>query len=107
MVEIFKALGDETRLRMAMLFSQEKLCVCEIEEILEISQSNASRHLNRLKTVGIISSERKAQWVYYYISNDFLSKYNSLWQEVCKQLNEGIYAEDKKRLEEVKKSTDC
>ncbi len=48
-VNMFKALSDENRLRIMSLLIREELCVCEIEVILELSQSNVSRHLNKLK----------------------------------------------------------
>ena len=55
LVEIFKAFGDETRIRILNLLRNSEMCVCEIEAILGINQSNASRHLNKLKsTVGLL-----------------------------------------------------
>lgn len=68
-VNIFKALSDENRLRIMNLLIQEDLCVCEIEAILDLSQSNVSRHLNKLKSEKIIDFHKKAQWVHYFASN--------------------------------------
>lgn len=59
------ALSDETRLRIVNILRGGELCVCEITEVLGISQTKASRHLNILKTAGIVSDRRQAQWVYY------------------------------------------
>ena len=70
-VEIFKMLSDETRVRILNLLVNHQLCVCEIETILEITQSNASRHLNRLKTAKIIDSTKESQWIYYTIHEKF------------------------------------
>jgi ArsR family transcriptional regulator len=67
-IEVMKALGDETRLRMLYLLSRETLCVCDLEAILKINQSNASRHLTKLKMSRLIVSEKQAQWVYYRIN---------------------------------------
>lgn len=78
MVEIFKALGDETRLRIINLLLQRELCVCDIEGILEISQSNASRHLLKLKSCGIITQEKKAQWVFHRIDEKFKKEHQNL-----------------------------
>lgn len=65
-VDILKALADETRLRMANLLREAgELCACEIEETLRVNQSNASRHLARLRAAGIISARREGQWVHY------------------------------------------
>ncbi len=74
-VNIFKALADETRIRMLNLLRNGELCVCDIETVLDIQQSNASRHLNKLKTAGIIISEKKAQWVYYRFNDTVFLTY--------------------------------
>lgn len=74
-VQIFKALADETRIRMLNLLNYGELCVCDIEEVLGIQQSNASRHLNKLKLAGIIDSEKKAQWVYYRFNESIFLKF--------------------------------
>lgn len=71
MVELFKALSDETRLRMLSLLLDGEMCVCEIEDYLGLTQSNASRHLNALKNAGILSSSKHAQWTYYRLNEKF------------------------------------
>lgn len=58
-VDIFKALADENRLRIISLLLTKELCVCEIEASLEMSQSNVSRHLTKLKTSGIVDSRKR------------------------------------------------
>lgn len=57
-VYICKSLADENRIRILNLLKNEELCVCDIEAVLGIKQSNASRHLNKLKMAGIIASEK-------------------------------------------------
>ena len=74
-VQLFKALADENRIRVLALLKHGELCVCEIEEILKIQQSNASRHLNKLKLAGLITSGKKSQWVFYRLNDDMLVKY--------------------------------
>lgn len=76
LIRILKALGDETRLSIVNVLRFENLCVCEIEVILQSSQSNVSRHLAKLRDAGIIYSEKKSQWVYYGINRDMLDKYS-------------------------------
>lgn len=71
MIELFKALADENRLRIVNLLMQSEFCVCEIEVILEMTQSNVSRHLSKLKSTRIISSSKDAQWVHYKVSDQF------------------------------------
>lgn len=86
MVEILKALGDETRVRILHLVQEKPLCVCEIQEILGISQSNTSRHLIKLKNAKLIRGDKKAQWVYYSLASDTFQEYSFL-QELLKNLN--------------------
>ena len=64
----FKALGDETRLRILALLSHGELCVCHIESALEISQPNASRQLGVLRAAGIVEPRREGSWVYYRLA---------------------------------------
>ena len=64
-VELFKALADETRLRILNLLYERELCVCDVMAVLDISQSKASRHLITLKRVGLANDRREAQWMHY------------------------------------------
>ena len=75
LVQVLKAIADENRLRILYLLNQEGLCVCEIETILGMSQSNVSRHLNKLFSVGLIQREKKSQWVYYRLDKEIIRKY--------------------------------
>ena len=71
MEDLFKALGDENRLRILNLLFNYELCVCEFEVILDLTQSNVSRHLGKLKSNNIISGYKDAQWVHYRIKGEF------------------------------------
>ncbi len=62
---LFKALGDETRLRIVALLSHGELCVCHLEEALGLSQPNVSRHLGILRSAGVVEDRREGNWVYY------------------------------------------
>jgi ArsR family transcriptional regulator len=85
---MFKALSDETRLRMLSLLLDGEMCVCEIEDCLGLTQSNASRHLNALKNAGLLSSSRHAQWTYFRLNEQF-SQEN---QELIGYLSEKVKA---------------
>jgi ArsR family transcriptional regulator len=65
--QIFKALGDETRLRLMHLLVcyEETLCVCEMMDALELPQYQVSRHLSVLKNAGLVTSQRRGTWMYY------------------------------------------
>lgn len=104
-LEILKALSDENRLRILNLLRWGKLCVGEIQSILGITQSNASRHLNKLKGVGIIKFEKDAQWVHYKLDEDFISKYPFLGEMIYNQLQQmGEYRGDVEKLAAYKVS---
>lgn len=64
----FRALGDETRIRIVALLAHGELCVCHLETALGISQPNCSRQLGILRSAGIVDSRRDGTWVYYRIS---------------------------------------
>jgi len=68
---VLRALGDETRLRIFALLTKAELCVCEIEDILDLSQSLVSNHLAVLRRAGLVESRRDAEdarWVFYRAS---------------------------------------
>lgn len=66
---LFRALGDETRLRIVALLAHGELCVCHLESALELTQPNASRQLGILKMAGVVDSRRDGTWVYYRLAD--------------------------------------
>jgi ArsR family transcriptional regulator len=68
MSRLFRALGDDVRLRIVALLSHGELCVCHIEEALDLTQPNASRHLGLLRAAGIVLHRRQDRWVYYRLA---------------------------------------
>jgi len=74
-VDVLKALSDETRLRILNLLYEKELCVCDIMETLQISQAKASRHLIYLKNAGLVKYRKYAQWAYYSIYKDERMKF--------------------------------
>ena len=68
LVDLFKALSDETRLRIYSLLTRGELCVCELEDILNLSQSLVSNHLAVLRRAGLVKARRDAEdarWIFY------------------------------------------
>ncbi|MFW2177189.1 MULTISPECIES: ArsR/SmtB family transcription factor [unclassified Moraxella] len=67
--DFLKALSDPSRLKIVLLLQQKQaLCVCDIISELQQPQPTISRHLNQLKQIGILESERKGTWIWYAIS---------------------------------------
>lgn len=108
MIDILKALADETRLRILALVLQGEMCVCEIEASLGLTQSNASRHLTILKSAGILSSSKQAQWAYYRLNEDFCKENRDLINYLTEKLKSlPMYESDKRKREECKQSDLC
>jgi ArsR family transcriptional regulator len=65
METLFKALADETRLRILGLLLSGEVCVCDIHESLKIPQPKASRHLAYLRRAGLVDTRREGLWIHY------------------------------------------
>jgi ArsR family transcriptional regulator len=105
LINILKALSDETRMRILNILKDGDLCVCEIEVILDINQSNASRHLNKLTNAKILDYYKVAKYVYYKINDNTLNEYEFIKGIIEKQapkLNQCII--DSQRLKKYKDS---
>jgi ArsR family transcriptional regulator, arsenate/arsenite/antimonite-responsive transcriptional repressor len=104
-VYIFKALADENRIRILNLLRSGELCGCDIESVLGVKQSNASRHLNRLKIAGIIVSTKKSQWVYYRLNNLIFQKFPFLSIIINDEIGKiSVCKEDLELLKKIKAS---
>jgi ArsR family transcriptional regulator len=69
-IDILKLFSDNTRLRILNILSESELCVCDIETILNLNQSNISRHLNKIGKFDIVKSRRDSYWSYYKINDE-------------------------------------
>jgi ArsR family transcriptional regulator len=72
-VRLFRALGDETRLRLLEQLRGGEQCVCDLTDELDASQSRLSFHLKTLKDAGVVSDRREGRWVYYAINPQALA----------------------------------
>ena len=73
MDEIFKALGDPTRLRIVqMLAHNGETCVCKIVDEFEINQPAISHHMAKLKQAGLLNARKDGQWIHYSLKVDAL-----------------------------------
>jgi ArsR family transcriptional regulator len=66
--QCFMGLADRTRLRILNLLLQGELCGCDVQHVLDVSQSNVSRHLNYLKRAGLVHDRRVGYRVYYRLA---------------------------------------
>ncbi|ADD67773.1 transcriptional regulator, ArsR family [Denitrovibrio acetiphilus DSM 12809] len=64
-VDVFKALGDNNRLRILSMLNVRELCVCEINAVLKVSMSTISSHLKILRNAGLVTSRKDGRWIIY------------------------------------------
>ena len=68
LADIFKALGDETRLTIVQLLVGRELCVCDILDSFVMSQPAISHHLKILRQAGVVRDKREGKWIYYSLN---------------------------------------
>jgi len=108
LTQFFKALSDETRLNIiALILWQKELCVCDIERILKLTQSKASRHLRYLLNSGILKDKRVGVSVYYSFSDDLNDFQKNTLNNLDKLFKEDAYKEIKENLDEWLKINVC
>lgn len=72
LAEIFKALGDPTRIRILHALSLEELCVCDLAEVLEMSQSAISHQLRVLRNMRVVKYRKEGKMVFYSLDDDHI-----------------------------------
>lgn len=83
--QIFKALSDESRVRILyLLFHNNELCISDIEHVLDFTQSKTSRHLIYLKNSKIVSYRKLNNWVLYYIIEEVYEMLNQVFSYLNK-----------------------
>ena len=75
-VAFLKSISNNTKLRLVSLLLENELCVCELEEVLEIRQVNISKNLKSLKEAGIVDVRREKQRGFYFLTKEFLDNHN-------------------------------
>ncbi len=108
LVQFFRALSDETRLRIVMLLTEGELCVCDLMAVLGEPQSKVSRHLAYLKYSGLTSSRRGGVWMHYSLndpSNGIYRAQLNLLKEELSHLSQ--FREDMEKLRDLKKQGSC
>jgi DNA-binding transcriptional ArsR family regulator len=82
-VKVFALLGNEVRLKIVtLLLNVERLCVCDISDILKINQSPISQHLRKLKDAGLLENAREGITIYYKIPQEM--------RLILKQIVQGV-----------------
>jgi ArsR family transcriptional regulator len=76
MATLAKAIADPVRLQLVDVLRKHagKVCVCELVPLFDISQPTLSHHLKKLREAGIVDSERRGLWAYYYVRPEALEE---------------------------------
>ncbi len=105
LARIFKALSDETRLRILGLLLDRECCVCEVMQALDISQTRASRNLNILYDAGLLRQRKDGLWSLYSIDQEGMGEdFTGLVKAVEKALKGNpAVALDREKLKNAQK----
>ena len=98
--KLFKALSDETRIRILKVLLERECCVCEVMQALDISQSRASRNLGILEDASFIRSRRDGLWIVYSIDEQRMNSYTAPLVELLRNslVNDETLLKDRERL---------
>lgn len=99
LAETFKALSDETRLRIIKLLEQGELCVCDLVAALGMVQPKVSFHLRTLKKAKLLKDRKEGKWMHYRIDDTDMFK-RLLLLSVLERIPDATLEEDRKRLGE-------
>lgn len=105
LVKAFKALSDETRLRILNLLLERECCVCEVMQALDISQTRASRNLSALYDAGLLKLRKDGLWSLYSIDQEGMKEHFSDLVEAVRKALEGneVVTLDRGRLKKVER----
>ncbi len=105
LVKAFKALSDETRLRILNLVLERECCVCEVMQALDISQTRASRNLGALYDAGFLKLRKDGLWSLYSIDQEGMKEHLSDLVEAVRKALEGneVVALDRERLKRAER----
>ena len=108
LLQFFKALSDETRLRIMMLLTHGELCVCDLMIVLDEPQSKVSRHLAYLKHSGLTNSKRVGVWMHYSLKKASDETYKAQINFLMEQLSHlPQFRMDREKLLDLKKQGSC
>ena len=70
LAELFRIFGDSTRIRILYVLFEEEMCVCDIAQLLNMTQSAISHQLRALKNVRLVKSRREGKTIFYSLADD-------------------------------------
>jgi ArsR family transcriptional regulator len=82
LVAIARALADPTRVRIVAALRNGELCVCELVDALDISQSSLSSHLQICRRAGVVTTRKESRWIYYSLSTRYAPLIERIFSEL-------------------------
>ncbi len=105
---LFKILGDKNRIRIVKLLEKRKMCVCELAGIIGIAQPSVSRHLKKMKAVGLIAEEQDSFWTNYALSRPVDGCSARLLAFIKTRLNDDqVIVRDRRRAGRINRDVIC
>lgn len=80
--QVFKAIGDETRLKIIEMLSCGEMCACDILEYFNITQPTLSYHMKILSDSGIVIARKEGSWVFYNNNAELINEINKFWNKI-------------------------
>jgi len=96
-IRVMKALSDPNRVRVLKLLQDKELCVCNIQEFLNLAQSTVSRHMKVLEDAGLVERRRQGTWIMYRLTEKHASEYAATILPHLKH-----WLEDDKKLKQMR-----
>ncbi len=100
LLSVSKSLADETRLRILNLLGDRDFCVCELQDILQMSEPRISRHVRILKEAGLLSYRKEGKWVYYSLDKTEGKELLLSYLQLC-FLKDPVFKQDKEVSESM------
>ena len=109
LVRAAKCLGDSARVRVLNLLMQRECCVCEVMDVLGISQVNASRYCTSLNDAGFLKMHKEGRWKHYRVDFDACSpSLRDMLDSVQKTaLHDPVLEDDVRRLALCRRRSGC
>ncbi len=108
-IKVMKALSEATRVRILKILQNKTLCVCEIQELMNMAQSAVSKHMKVLESAGLVRAEKDGLWVYYSLEYGSQNPYAAALLGNLRHWLSGdiALADMEKRILDVQRQSGC
>jgi ArsR family transcriptional regulator len=108
-VNVFKALSDPNRIRIVIMLGERELCMCEVREMLSLSNSTVSKHLTILRDAGLLLDSKEGKWVNFRLNDKSESRFIRSMIALIKSSfkDDGVVQDDLKKVHRVSRMKIC